>query len=78
MLKSWECTFILNPGANPTIASYNATGSLAGFDDKNMLFFFENAVSYYNAGVVALYSKVIGLAPDIHGKVKTLANLKKC
>jgi hypothetical protein len=38
-----------NPGANPTIASYNAsvvnfynaTGSLMRFENKNILFYFE-------------------------------------
>jgi hypothetical protein len=35
----------LRPGANPTIASvvifYNATGSQARFENKNILFYFE-------------------------------------
>jgi hypothetical protein len=43
------------PGANPTIASYNAsvvnfynaTDNLARFENKNILFYFENAVAYY-------------------------------
>jgi hypothetical protein len=41
------------PGANPTIASYNASvvnfynaaGSLARFENKNILFFFEKRSS---------------------------------
>jgi hypothetical protein len=41
------------PGANPTIASYNAsvvnfynaTGSLARFENENILFFFEKRSS---------------------------------
>jgi hypothetical protein len=41
------------PGANPTIASYNAsvvnfyyaTGSLARFENKNILFYFEKRSS---------------------------------
>jgi hypothetical protein len=33
------------PGANPTIASYNATGSLARFENKSFLFYFEKGSS---------------------------------
>jgi hypothetical protein len=34
---------------------YNATGSLARFENINIL---KNALAYYNAGVVAVNSKV--------------------
>jgi hypothetical protein len=61
-----------NPGANPTIASYNAsvvnfynaTGSLARFENKNIIFYFQNLLACYNAGAVAVNLKIVGLAPD--------------
>jgi hypothetical protein len=48
------------PGANPTNASYNASvmkiyhakSGLVRFENKNILFFFKNALAYYNAVVV--------------------------
>jgi hypothetical protein len=59
----------IHPGANPTIASYNAsvvnfynaTGSLARFE--LLLTTFKNGLAYYNAGVVAVNLKIVGLAP---------------
>jgi hypothetical protein len=42
----------LNSGANPTIVSYNATNSMARFENKNYFFQFKNALVKYNAGVV--------------------------
>jgi hypothetical protein len=49
-------------GASPTIAIYsasvislyNARGSLARLENKNIIFYFKNALAYYNAGVVAV------------------------
>jgi hypothetical protein len=46
---------------------YNATSSLVRFQNKNtFLHFFKNVPSYYNAGVVVVDLKVVGLGP---GKV---------
>jgi hypothetical protein len=51
--------FILNvtlTGPNPTTSIYNAAGSQARFENKNMLFYSENRSSLlqYNAGAVAV------------------------
>jgi hypothetical protein len=54
---------LLKSEANPTIASYNAsvvnfynaTGSLARFENKKYIFStLKKALAYYNAGIVAV------------------------
>jgi hypothetical protein len=65
--------FRLTPGANPTIVSYNtsvvtiysAVNSMARFRLKNIFLLFKNSLAYYNAGVVAVNSKMAPGHPDL-------------
>jgi hypothetical protein len=64
---------LTSPGPNSTtsiynariVNFYNATGSLARFESYKKLLFLKNVLAYYNAGVVAVNSKVVALPPDM-------------
>jgi hypothetical protein len=59
-----------------TITSHNASvikirseaNSIARFRIKMIVFYFKNALACYNAGVIAVNSKVVGLVLDIGQK----------
>jgi hypothetical protein len=48
---------------------YNATGSQACFENKNILFYFKKNLANYKAGVVTAVSKVVGLAPGTNDTI---------
>jgi hypothetical protein len=49
---------VVNPGANPTITSLNATSSLVRFESKNILFYFyiKNAPAFRINEMVSNFS----------------------
>jgi hypothetical protein len=44
---------------------YNAVGSLVRFENEIFYSILKNVLAYYNAGDVAVNSKVVGLCPDL-------------
>jgi hypothetical protein len=78
----------VDPGANPTSASYNAsvvkeyntTSRLLRFENQNIYFnqyILENALAHYNAGVAPVYSKVLGLVYTNSKNVFIFASVKR-
>jgi hypothetical protein len=74
------------PGANLTTESYNASvvkinnaaGSLVRSGNHFFSFFNKKALTYYNAGVVVLKSKVVGLGPDKKKQNATYVGPMQC
>jgi hypothetical protein len=65
----------ISPGANPTIVSYNASAvkmytvanSLAGFENKNILFYFEKCCRLLQRWRCSCkFKKIVGLGPGVN------------
>jgi hypothetical protein len=72
----------LKSGADPATAIYNATNSLARFENKNIFSFpMKYALAYYNGGVVVVNSEAIVqdwvLEPILHDRELQSRRCKK-
>jgi hypothetical protein len=73
-------------GPNPTtliynasvVSFYNATGSLARFENQKSHSTLKNALAYYNTGVVTVNKKVVGLAPGEETVYDSVNDLVGC